>query len=105
MPEILYIANDNLLKLTGLKDARDGSTITGASIDVTIQDRDGNDIAGQAWPTPMTEDPNSAGDYYAVLDAALQLAGHPRVTAVIDATSGSIDGHWEVPCRVQVRTS
>lgn len=103
MNEVLYRANDNLLQLTGLTQARTKQPVTDAVVTVTLVDTDGAQLSGVTWPLTMSNESGS-NDYYCVVDAALVVAVDQRVFAEITVTSGTLDAFWRISMRVAERT-
>lgn len=52
--ERLFIGNDHLVTLSGLKD-QDGAAITSATVQATLYERDrSTEVAGVTWPLALT---------------------------------------------------
>lgn len=91
MPEIetLYIDNDNLLKLSGLRDAANGIYLNGASVSVTLVDAATEvAIAGQTWPATMDHIANSNGNYQCTLEYDLIVSPQQPLIAKVVADAG-----------------
>jgi len=100
--DVIYIGNSTVLELQALTNAATDLVDTGATVTITLYDSAGVAVTGQAWPAPMSH--VSAGTYRATLDHDLALVENRQYVAHIDATSGGIVGHWELPVRAKVRT-
>lgn len=106
MARILYYLNDNLIEVDGLKD----STLSGyadATADVkltAIKAAAGNTVTGVSFPITLAYVSASNGKFRGVVDKALALTPEAKYTAFIDATYGTLDGHWEIPLTCKVRT-
>jgi hypothetical protein len=104
---IIYQANDNLIEVLGLQDYVTGSYGDGsASVHLTaIKDSLGNVVTGVTFPIVLAYVTSSNGDYRGVVDKNLALLAESSYTAIIDATIGTLDAHWELPLVCKVRTS
>lgn len=89
MRYFLYIENDNLLKMVGLKDLRTGQFVNNATVQATVMDLDDNPVSGQIWPTPMTYVATSNGDYEAVMEDGLVLTDNQQYKAEVEVDAGS----------------
>lgn len=96
MSLVLYIDNDNRIKLSGLKDA-DDTYQNSATVTVTLKDASGNEVSGQSWPLTMSYVSGSDGNYQAVLDDGLSLTAGQRLTAVVDVSSSGLTAEREAP--------
>lgn len=96
------IANDNEIQLIGLADAR-GTYQNAGTVEVTIKDRDGAEVAGQTWPLTLSYVSGSEGDYRGVLDAALDVSVNDSIRAHVDVTAGGLAAHWEIQITAVVR--
>ena len=89
--------NHNVLELRALTDEVTGSLILDATVQVTIHDAEGDEVAGETWPKAMaltTESP-STGKYRATLDSALAITSNNEFKATVTAVSGSgIEAEW-----------
>jgi len=104
--EILYDDNDNLVTLDELKNAATDAYINNATVTLTaIRDAAGGTVTGVTFPLAMNYVAASNGKYQATVDKALAVSPGRAYTAIIDAVSGSLDGHWEIPLTCRVRTS
>lgn len=105
MAEVVYISNDNLITLSGLKDASEGGDyINNAIVEVTLLDSDGNEVAGQSWPATMSYVSGSDGIYEGILEDGLSLSVDDELTArvTVDAGSDSL-AQWDVPAVARTR--
>lgn len=101
----LYIDNDNRIKLVGLADA-DNTYQNSATVQVTLKDDQGNNLAGQTWPLALSYVAASNGDYKEVLqDTISGLTNGDDITAVVDVESGGLTAHWEIPVKAGTRTA
>lgn len=87
--ETYFIDNNNLIKLSGLRDAAHGIYLNGASVSVTVIDATTDaEIAGQTWPATMEYVPESSGDYQATLDYDLIVNPAQALIAKVVADAG-----------------
>lgn len=87
--ETLFIDNDNLIKLTGLRDAANGLYLNGASVSLTLVDAVSEaEVAGQTWPTTMEHVTDSDGDYQCTLEYDLVVLPGQSLIAKVVANAG-----------------
>lgn len=99
----LYVSNDNLFEVVGLKDAADNSAITSGTITVTLVDSAGTQVTGETWPLAMSH--VGAGLWRATLVDTLSLTAGNFYTAQVSANAGAGKlGYWEVVCRAENRS-
>ena len=92
MPEIetLFIDNDNLIKLSGLRDAAHGIYLNGASVSVTLIDAaTETEILGQTWPATLEHIADSNGDYQCTLEYDLAVMPQQPLIAKVVANAGA----------------
>lgn len=83
--DLLYVGNDNIVEIQGLRDA-DGKLITGAAAVVTLYEDDGvTEVSGAAWPLAMAYT-GTRGVYRAELPATLALVSKKRYRMKLEAT-------------------
>jgi hypothetical protein len=106
MSEPLYIGNDHVVELRGLKDATTGAFLNAATCTVTlIDDQTGLNVAGETWPLAMAYVTASNGVYRATLADTLTLVDGQRYTARISANGGAgKQARWDTPCFARLRT-
>lgn len=101
----LYQGNDNIIKVTGLRDAESAAYLNGATVTVTLLDENDVEVGGETWPLAMNYVAASDGDYTAILTAALEVTVGQRITARIDVDAGAQGvAVWEMPTLVKRRT-
>ena len=104
MTDGIYLANDNLLVVDGLKNESDGTYLNAASVTCTLVNGSGVPVSGQTWPLAMVYQAGSNGKYIGTLEDTLSLSEGQTYVAVIDADAGSgLKGHWEIPLKAKVR--
>lgn len=105
MAEVIYKDNDNLVEVDELKNSATDAYINTATVTLTaIRDAAGAVVTGVSFPISMTYVATSNGKYQATVDKAIALIAGHTYTAIIDAVSGGLDGHWELPLVCRVRT-
>lgn len=93
---VVYVGNTNIIEITGLKSAVEGSYVNDADVTVTVKDADDNAVSGQTWPAAMAYVAGSNGNYRGILEDDLALVDGSQYVAVIDADAGTNRvGHWE----------
>lgn len=106
MADVIYKDNDNLVELDALKNAASDAYINNATVTLTaIKNATGTTVTGDTFPKTMTYVTSSNGKYQASVDKLLAVVAGQAYTAVIDAVSSGIDGHWELPLICRTRTS
>ena len=102
----LYMDNDNLLSVTGLKNASSGSYMNDATVTATLVDSTGTTVTGQTFPVTLSYVADTDGNYQATLDDALSLTEGSVYTATISATTSSgLTASWEVAMKAIKRTA
>lgn len=102
--QILYIANDHVLKLLGLTDGKTGLPINNATVEATIVNHDNQPVAGITWPVELDYVVDSDGDYEGELDEEFQVSVTGIYYLRVEAeTPPDIKGRWRVPLTVKER--
>lgn len=78
----LYVGNDHILLLEGLKDTLTDTFINDATVTATLRKAIGSTVSGQSWPTTMDYVASSDGNYQAILDDSLDI--HSGLTYVLE---------------------
>ncbi|RUU23687.1 hypothetical protein EOD10_04435 [Mesorhizobium sp. M7A.T.Ca.TU.009.01.3.2] len=93
---IVYVANTNVIELTGLKSAIEDEFIDDATVTVTVKDSEGEEVSGQTWPTTMDFVVSSDGLYRGIIEDGVELTAGTTYVAHVDVDAG-VDrvGHWE----------
>lgn len=103
---IIYIDNDNVIELIGLKDVTQDTFVNDASVTVTLLDSSGDEVSGQAWPFILVYVSGSDGDYRATLEDGLVLSFGGTYTAIVIADAGAdLIGKWTVKVVAKIRKS
>ena len=105
MAEIIFLANDNIIMLAGMKNVTTDSYINDATVTVTLVDPDGVDVPGVVdMEMPYVTD--SDGDYTALLVDTLDLDSRRIYLAKVTADGGDgLKWYGEIDCEVLVRKS
>jgi hypothetical protein len=89
MVDIYYIGNDNLIELTGMRDAVQGLFLNDAAVTLTLVDAETDtEVAGQIWPETMLYVEDSNGDYHLTLEYDLVVEESQHLIAKVEATAG-----------------
>jgi hypothetical protein len=102
---ILYLGNNSIVDVTGLKNETSGEYVTDANISVALYDAAGLPVAGTDWPLAMPYLADSNGVYRATLPFTLALVEGARYVARIVADAGEgLRAQWDMPCVGRLRT-
>jgi hypothetical protein len=102
----IYLSNDNLLSIEGLRNASSGSYMNDATSTATLKDADGNVVTGQTFPVTMTYMSGTNGNYQATLENTLSMTPNAKYTATISATSSSgLYAEWDMELTATKRTA
>jgi hypothetical protein len=105
MRQVIYIGNDNLIEADGLKDAAAAAVyLNVATLTATLQDANGAPVSG-ASNIALSYVANSNGKYQGNLEDTVVITDGTDYTLVLDAASGGLKGHWEIPCTARIRRS
>lgn len=92
MGKPIYVANDNLVQLFGLKDERTNAYVSGATVTAQLRDAAGVAVGGAITLTYVA---GSNGDYAGVVPDTTALVAGDRYTAEITADNGADQrGFW-----------
>lgn len=84
--DILYVNNDMIVEVQGLRDAA-GALIAGATVEATLYESDGvTEVPGVLWPLPLVYT-GSNGVYRAELPASVAVQNGRRYKMTISAVS------------------
>lgn len=104
MSLLIYVDNDNLLTVDGVRDVSDGSFINTATVTATLKDADGVDVVGQVFPTTLTYVAASDGKYQGTLEDTLALTANDKYTLCVDIDGGAgLIAHFEIPVKALIR--
>ncbi len=82
-----YLDSDNVITVSGLQNTIDDTYENTATVQVTLQDANGNEVAGDTWPLTMNYVSASNGIYRATLLDTLSVV-EGNYVAVITANAG-----------------
>lgn len=103
---VIWVGNDNVLEVSGLRNGLTGALLAGASVSVHLRDKLGADAGGGAWPQAMVEAPEIPGTYRTTLADTLTLTPGVRLTAEIIADGGpGLRASWFIEITTRRRTS
>lgn len=94
--ESVYVGNDNILELRGLRDEITGVWVNNATVTITVTGAAGA-VAGESWPKDMSYVIDSDGVYRTTLGAAAQIVDGGRYEAVIDVVVSGLHARWQTP--------
>lgn len=101
-----FVANTNVLELTGLHSAIEAAYINDAAVTVTLKDADDVAVTGAVWPMTMDYVAGTNGNYRAILADALPLVAREKYTAYIEADGGADRiGRWTFSFKPAARTA
>lgn len=89
----VFIDNDNVVRLTGLRNVMDpeDTYLNAATVEMTLKNHMNQNVAGQTWPSTMAYVTDSDGDYIGQLEDGIALGVGPHKLAVhVDAGSDKI---------------
>jgi len=93
----IYIGSDNLFVVRGVKNSSNGEYINDATVELTLQDADGNDISGQTWPLTLTYIAASNGEYQGTIENTIDVEDGQTGTAVLDIEGDSLTAQISLP--------
>lgn len=106
MAEGVYVENDNVITLVGLKNKVSGDWINNATVTVTLYDENDAEVSGQSWPASLAYVSASNGNYRATLEDVLNLLPNVEYTAIVTADGGpGLKGVWKESVSSVTRTS
>lgn len=92
----IYIGNDSVIELDGLRNELTGAPINDAAVSFRLLTEAGEEVAGDIWPKTMTYVTGSNGDYRATAVYDMALAANGRYTAEITANAGEgLRAQWD----------
>jgi len=102
----IYLSNDNLLSIEGLKNSSSGSFMNDATVTATVKNSGGSAVSGQAFPVSLSYIAASNGNYHATLENTLSMVEGIIYTATISATSsGGLYAEWDLQLMATKRTA
>jgi hypothetical protein len=105
MIKLIYRDNDNLIRVTGLRDiSASGDYLNAATVTANLYDDDGN-LVSQSGGITLSYVSGSTGDYEGVLQSTESLTVGDEYKLEIDADEGGAVGHWKVECEIVERNA
>ncbi len=106
MVEVVWIANDNIVNITGLTDEATGLKLDTSVVTCRILKRsDETEVAGTTWPITAVPEGSLTGNYTVDIPDELTLAHREDLLLEITAIEGSTKGFWKIPIRASDRES
>jgi len=100
----LFIDNDNVLALIGLKNYVTSVYINDATVTATLYDAAGVEVTGQTWPVTMAYASGTDGIYRATLEYDLTVTTEQVYVAHVEVDGGSgLIGHFEARVMAMTR--
>lgn len=101
---VFYVANTNVIEVTGLKSAVEDTFIDDAIVTLTVKDADGNAVSGQTWPLALGYVDDSDGVYRGIIEDDVAFVAGTTYYAHINANAGANrKGHWEASFAAKTR--
>lgn len=101
---ILYVGNDNVLEVAGMRNELTGADMNTAIVTAQLKDSAGTDVAGETWPKTMVYVAGSKGTYRVTLPYTLAVAPGARYVATIVADAGpGLRAEWQIECVARTR--
>ena len=97
LSEIVYVGNDNIIELRGLKDEATDTWVNDATVTMTVIVAGSSAVGGDSWPKVMDYVPGSDGVYRAMIGHAAQIVDGGRYEAVIDVVISGLHARWQTP--------
>ncbi len=97
MSEFVYIGNDHLIEVIGLKNVVDGTYLNSKTVTATLKTQSGETVAGMVFPLTLDYVASSNGDYRGVLDKDVSVIAGTRYLCEITVT-GSVGerAFWQI---------
>jgi len=86
----IYIGNDNVFRTRGIKNSLTNEFINDATVELTLNDLDGNEISGQTWPLTLTYIAGTNGEYQGTIDDAIDVEDGQTGEAVLEISGDSL---------------
>jgi hypothetical protein len=97
---ILYKDNDQIVQLTGLRNAKTLAYLNTATVTLSLKDSKGATVFAD---TPLDYEAGSNGNYSATIQESFDPTAGNRYLSIIDAVQGGATLHLEVWTKVAVR--
>ena len=100
----IFVGNTNKIEVEEVKSEVTGLFLTDADLEFTIVDSNGDEVAGQVWPSPMAYVLGTDGTYRGIVKDTCELVAGADYTAVIEGDAGPDNvARWEYEFRAQTR--
>lgn len=93
--KVIYIENDNLLQLNGLKNEATGAYVNDAVVTGRLKDETGADVSGQSWPVTLQYVAASNGNYRVTLEETLSLVVGKKYVAEVTAVGNGLNAKFK----------
>lgn len=106
-PFDLFVSNDNLIELSGLRNntAATGVYINDAAVSITLKDSAGVEVAGETWPLSMGYVTASDGIYRAVIENTITITAGLVYAAEVSADGDGLQAFWALTVIAATRTN
>ena len=93
-----YISTDNVMSVT-ISDSINGTDLSGATVEVTLEQTDGTDVVGETWPLSLSHVSGTTSALFrATLADTLEMEESVNYRAVVVADNGPGQRRtWRVP--------
>ena len=80
----IFIDNDNVVRLTGLRNVMEpeGQYMNNVTVEVTLKNHMNQEVAGQSWPLTLSYVNGSDGDYVGQLEDGIIMGAAPHKLSV-----------------------
>lgn len=102
MSDVLFIDSDNNIRVEGLQSTVNGVEAyeNAATVQVTLLDSLGAEVAGESWPKALLYETGSDGNYSTVLSDTLTLTSGASYVAEITTDAG-VDKHGKREVKIR----
>lgn len=100
---VIYLENDNLVALSGLKNVVTGAYVNTATVRLTLTDMGGSVVPG-VDDVVMQYQEGSDGDYYGIIQDTVSLTDSYYMAEVTADAGGGLKAKWVKRIRATTRT-
>lgn len=93
MINVLFVANDNLIRISDVKNESTGISIDDAVVTATLTTIENAEVAGQSWPLTLTAMGN--GLYEGTIESIVAILDDAFFILVWDIVKGGLVAHGE----------
>lgn len=101
---VIFKRNDQTITVTGLRNAETGVFLNAATVRATLLDPSGQPVSGFN-NLSLSYIASSNGNYRGQVEETFDPPEGTGYTLVVDATEGTLVGHWEIPAVIRQRRS